>query len=120
MAMDHGMIGLTCTNTSPLLVPTGSSVPALGTNPLCVGMSAGPDQFLLDMSSAAISYGNVELARSEGRKIPNNCALDKSGNTTTDPDKVAYLQPMGTQDSTGHKGYGLSLMVSTVPIIYFE
>ena len=45
----------------------------------------------------------------EGKELPPNAAVDKDGNPTTDPHKVAALTPFGT-----HKGYGIALVIDVL------
>lgn len=116
MAMECGLIGFTCSNTSPLMVPTRSKESALGTNPFAFGMSAaGGDQFVLDMATTAVSLGKIELANRKNTDIPNGWAMDCNGASTTDP-KVALehykLYPLGGEEkNSGYKGTGLAMMV---------
>lgn len=116
MAMEQGMIGFNCTNTSPLMVPTRSKKSALGTNPLSFGMSAScDDEFVLDMANTTVALGKIELAKRKDEKIPKGWAIDKAGKVTTDPDEaleVSGLMPLGGEEKTsGYKGYGLATMV---------
>lgn len=116
MAMERDMIGLTCTNASPLMVPTRSSTRALGTNPISVGMSAGVgDELLIDMATSAVSFGKIDLARHKNESIPKYWARDKQGNDTTDPFKASSLYPLGGPESSGgYKGYGLAIMIEVL------
>ncbi|KJH50412.1 malate/L-lactate dehydrogenase [Dictyocaulus viviparus] len=63
-AMKQGVMALSLTNTSPVMYPTRSSKPALGTNPLSLGASGtGGDSFLLDMATTTVAIGKVLLHR---------------------------------------------------------
>lgn len=119
MAMERGLIGFSCTNTSPLMVPTRSKKSALGTNPLSLGMSAsGGDQFVLDMATTAVALGKIELAKRKEEKIPEGWALDENGKVTTNPgvgvDAAALLPLGGEEKNSGYKGYGLGTMVEVL------
>ncbi|XP_076241559.1 putative oxidoreductase YjmC [Calliopsis andreniformis] len=119
MAMDQGLIGFSCTNTSPMMVPTRSKAPALGTNPLSLGMSAcDGDHFLLDMATTAVAVGKIELAIRKNEPIPAGWALGSDGKVTTDAEdayKDSLLMPLGGEEHTsGYKGYGLGLMVEVL------
>ncbi|XP_076293076.1 putative oxidoreductase YjmC [Lasioglossum baleicum] len=116
MAMDQGLIGFSCTNTSPLMAPTRSVGKGLGTNPLSMGMSASNgDDFNLDMATTAVALGKVELAVTKKEPIPLGWALGSDGKVTTDAEdasKTGILMPLGGEEKTsGYKGYGLGLMV---------
>lgn len=54
-AMNQGLIGLSGTNTSPLMTPTRSMEAGLGTNPLSFAAPAeNGDSFVLDMATTAV------------------------------------------------------------------
>ncbi|XP_029175934.1 uncharacterized protein LOC114944266 [Nylanderia fulva] len=116
MAMEQGLIGFNCTNTSPIMAPTRGMKAGLGTNPLSLGMSTGDgDEFLLDMATTAVALGKIELAIRKGDDIPEGWALGSDGKVTRDAEeayKASMLMPLGGAEcSSGYKGYGLSLMV---------
>lgn len=116
MAMERGLIGFTCTNTSPLMVPTRSTKAGLGTNPLSMGMAASDgDEFVLDMATTAVALGKIELAIRKGVDIPEGWALGSDGEVTRDAEKAfeaSLLMPLGgAEHNSGYKGYGLGLMV---------
>nr|XP_031832816.1 uncharacterized protein LOC116427058 isoform X1 [Nomia melanderi] len=116
MAMDQGLIGFSCTNTSPLMAPTRSKGKGLGTNPLSLGMTAAnDDRFLLDMATTTVALGKLELAVTKKEPIPVGWALGSDGKVTTDSEdacKTGILMPLGGEENTsGYKGYGLGLMV---------
>ncbi|XP_011701863.1 PREDICTED: uncharacterized protein LOC105458336 [Wasmannia auropunctata] len=116
MAMEQGLIGFTCTNTSPLMAPTRSMKAALGTNPLSMGMAAcDGDEFVLDMATTTVALGKIELAIRKGEDIPEGWALGPDGKVTRDAEKAyeaSLLMPLGgTEHNSGYKGYGLALMV---------
>lgn len=115
MAMDKGLIGFSCTNTSPLMAPTNSSKAALGTNPFSFGMATCDDEFLLDMATTAVALGKIELAIRKNEEIPKNWALGTDGKMTRDPNeayKANMLMPLGATEN--YKGYGLALMVEVL------
>ncbi|XP_076680077.1 putative oxidoreductase YjmC [Andrena cerasifolii] len=119
MAIEQGLIGFSCTNTSPLMVPTRSNDVGLGTNPLSLGMGASDgDQFLLDMATTAVALGKIELALRKNEPIPPGWALGSDGQVTTDAEgayAASLLMPLGGEErNSGYKGYGLALMVEVL------
>uniref|UniRef100_A0A1I7Z406 Malate dehydrogenase n=1 Tax=Steinernema glaseri TaxID=37863 RepID=A0A1I7Z406_9BILA len=59
-AIEQGMIGMSFTNTSPIMYPTRSSKAALGTNPLSLGAAGvNGDSFVLDMATTTVAIGKV-------------------------------------------------------------
>ncbi|KAG5677242.1 hypothetical protein PVAND_007016 [Polypedilum vanderplanki] len=115
-AMKEGLIGLSGTNTSPLMTPSRSLEPALGTNPISFAAPANNgDSFVLDMATTAVAVGKIEIQRRKGEKIPLGWAYDEQGNMTTDANLAftsGCLAPLGGNELTsGYKGYGLGAMV---------
>ncbi|XP_077567271.1 putative oxidoreductase YjmC [Stigmatopora nigra] len=115
-AMKENMIGMSFTNTSPLVVPTRGRACTLGTNPISVAApSKDGDGFVLDMATSAVALGKVELHDRRGDTIPVGWGCDAQGQMTPDPKKVldgGGLVPIGGSEATGgYKGYGLGMMV---------
>ncbi|XP_067358244.1 uncharacterized oxidoreductase YjmC-like isoform X1 [Channa argus] len=118
-ALKENMIGMTFTNTSPLVVPTRGKECTLGTNPLSVAAPAmNGDSFVLDMATSAVAIGKVELYDRRGDPIPEGWGCDAKGQLTTDPSRVLNgggLVPVGGSEATGgYKGYGLGMMVEVL------
>lgn len=115
MASNENLIGFSCTNTSPLQVPTRSKKSALGTNPLSLAMKSKNDEFVLDMATTAVALGKIEIAARKGEDLPDGWALGHDGKITNDPieaQKSHRLLPLGgVEKNSGYKGYGLAVMV---------
>lgn len=115
-AMREGCIGISTTNTSPIMVPTRAKQAALGSNPISIGASGQDgDGLLLDMATTTVALGKLEVSRRKGQPIPNGWALNENGEMETDP-KTAIdaerLVPLGGDELTGgYKGYGLAAIV---------
>jgi L-2-hydroxycarboxylate dehydrogenase (NAD+) len=120
MALDHGMIGISCTDAGPLAVPTGGRAAMLGSNPIAFAAPAGRNRpFVLDMATSVVPVGKVEVKARRGVPLPVGWAVDEAGLPTTDADLVldrlgrrlpGGLMPLGGLEA-GHKGFGLSAMV---------
>lgn len=115
-ALKHNMMGMSFTNTSPLMCPTRSKQAALGTNPLSLAAPGKDgDSFILDMATTAVAVGKIEVQRRKGEPIPEGWAQDPEGHITTDADlafKTSALMPLGGAEHTsGYKGYGLGALV---------
>ena len=108
MIADAGMVGLAMCDTSPRTAPWGGTEPVLGTNPISAGFPARRGQVVVDLSTAAITNGQILMAMKDGKPIPQGCALDPDGRLTTDPEAArrGAALPFG-----GHKGYALAVMV---------
>jgi L-2-hydroxycarboxylate dehydrogenase (NAD+) len=112
MAAERGLCGMAMTNTSPLVVPTFARDKALGTNPIAFAAPTSRTPFCLDMSTATVAVGKIEVAKRLGIPIPEGWAMDADGELTTDPFQASGLTPLGgSRMTSGHKGYGLGLMV---------
>ncbi|XP_069165329.1 uncharacterized oxidoreductase YjmC isoform X1 [Procambarus clarkii] len=115
-AAERGLVGMSFTNTSPIVVPSRSKKPCLGTNPLSVAAPArGDDSFVLDMATSVVALGKVEVAQLYNKAMPEGWGLDKQGRTTTDPAACldhGFLLPLGaTELHSSYKGFGLGMMV---------
>ena len=116
MALPHGMIGVSLTNSQPFVAPTYSRVGILGTNPIAVAVPAGKERpFVLDMATSIVSLGKIQVHSKAGLPIPLGWGITKEGDETENPNAVldhGALQPLGGPDVLrGYKGYGLALLV---------
>ncbi|CAG9864223.1 unnamed protein product [Phyllotreta striolata] len=115
-AIKKDLIGFSCTNTSPLMVPTRAKQSALGTNPISLGVAGiDDDSFMLDYATTAVAIGKLEIQRRKGLPLPKGWALNEEGKTETDPVKAikaVRLLPLGGEERTGGpKGFGLGMLV---------
>ncbi len=110
-----GLIGISMTNTGPLVAPTRARVPMLGSNPIAVAAPAGRfGMVVLDMATSTVPRGRIEVAERRGDAIPPGWAITADGTDAVTPESAlaGALQPLGGAEETGgYKGYGLSLVV---------
>jgi L-2-hydroxycarboxylate dehydrogenase (NAD+) len=110
-----GMIGISLTNSSPLVAPTRARAPLLGTNPIAVAAPAGRHgTFCLDMATSTVPRGRIEVAARRGEALQAGWAIDRDGRPAVTPEAAldGALQPLGGAEETGgYKGYGLGLVV---------
>jgi LDH2 family malate/lactate/ureidoglycolate dehydrogenase len=109
MALEHDMIGLTFSNASPRLAPTGGVDRLFGNNPWSIAVPAGQRlPVVLDMANSVVAAGKIRILQKEGKPIPEGWALNRYGEPTTDPDEAlkGILLAIG-----GYKGYGITLMM---------
>eukprot|EP01087_Luapelamoeba_hula_P005146 TRINITY_DN1522_c0_g1_i1.p1 TRINITY_DN1522_c0_g1~~TRINITY_DN1522_c0_g1_i1.p1 ORF type:complete len:401 (+),score=82.33 TRINITY_DN1522_c0_g1_i1:36-1205(+) len=117
MASKQGMMGMSFTNTSPVVFPSRSAKPALGTNPISLAApSTDPsDPFVLDMATSAVAIGKVEYKHRQGVQVPDGWGVDKTGTVTQEPEQILNgggLLPLGgIEETSGYKGFGLAMMV---------
>lgn len=101
------LIGIAMTHTDSSVIPFGGKGPYFGTNPIAFGFPMSKDDnVILDFSTSTVALGKILNSQNNNKTIPDGWGVDSEGNTTNDPDKVAYLTPFG-----GPKGYGLAMVV---------
>jgi len=114
-AADAGLIGISMTNTSPLVAATRGIDGLVGTNPIALAAPAGKrEHFCLDMATSTITRGRIEVAARRGEALQPGWAIDADGRPTTEPQAAlggALLPLGGIEETGGHKGYGLTLLV---------
>ncbi|NTV84384.1 MAG: Ldh family oxidoreductase [Bacteroidales bacterium] len=123
MALKHDMIGLCMTNANPLVAPTFSISPMLGTNPIAVAIPAGREfPFVADFSTTPIARGKLAVAEKKGEKVPFGFVQDKNGQPADDP---AILKSGGSMLTLGgdyehgsHKGYCMSAIVDIFSAVF--
>ena len=111
----RGYIGIMLCNTFPKVALAGGRKPAYGTNPLAVAIPAEPENFVLDMSTASMTIGDLFVALREGKELPPGFVYDEDDNPVTNPAealKNGVLQPFG-----GYKGAGLGVMIQLLSAI---
>lgn len=121
MACDEGLLGIACTNSEAIMVPTFSSMAMLGSNPIAIAMPAKPYPFWFDASTTVVTRGKLEIYNKNGEPLPQGWALDAQGKPSTDaPDVLSNIvnkngggiNPLGgSQEKLGsHKGYGWGMV----------
>ncbi len=101
------IVGLLFADCLPRITPEGGTEALLGTNPIAVGIPSNTVPLLFDMSTAAITNGDLLVAIRDGTAIPEGFAFDPEGGPTTDAGTAlkGSVRPFG-----GHKGFGLALV----------
>lgn len=104
---EANLIGISMTQSDPMVVPFGGAETYYGTNPIAFSAPSKDEHPLVfDMATTVQAWGKILDARSKGREIPDTWAVDENGAPTTDPNAVRGLLPIA-----GPKGYGLMMMV---------
>ena len=101
------MIGMTGSNTEPLICITGGKSKGIGNNPFSCAFPTGSYGHICYDVACSVMAGGKMLAEYKlpGKNLPLGCFLDIEGNPTTDPNQAALMMPFG-----GHKGYGLAVV----------
>ena len=121
MACKEGFLGISCTNTNPIVVPTHGRKAMLGTNPIAVAMPADPVDFYFDAGTSVVTRGKLEVYNKAGKPMPLMWAIDAAGHPTSDASDVLHniathagggIMPVGGSDEStgGHKGYGYAML----------
>jgi len=111
LAADAGQVSLHFVNVPGGLrvAPYGAREPRFGTNPLAAGVPVpGAEPIILDLSTAAVPVGRVQVAKNRGEKLAPGLLLDRDGRPTQDP--AAVFEGGSILPIAGHRGSGLSLV----------
>jgi L-2-hydroxycarboxylate dehydrogenase (NAD+) len=83
--------------------------PMFGTNPIGFSFPTNDEPLVFDMATSAMTWYGLVLAKARGEKIPENMAIDKNGDPTTDPGEAmgGALLPF----DRSYKGAGLGMVV---------
>lgn len=111
LASSRGVIALLFADCAPLMAPWGGTRAVLGTNPVAAAFPAEPQPILVDMSTAAVTFGALDRLRAAGKPAPEGTVLDAAGRPTTDPAAAKTILPFG-----GPKGYALGLLVQLLAV----
>lgn len=110
MAARENLIGIAMCQSDPMSAPYGGVEPYYGTNPIAMATRGADGRIIMmDLATTVQAWGKILDARSRHAEIPADWALDKDGNPTTDPNKVASLVPIA-----GPKGYALQMAVDVL------
>jgi L-lactate dehydrogenase len=119
-ATDEGFVMLlTCSDPNTASVAPFGGLDAVFTpNPVGAGFPTGGDPVLIDISTSATTNGLTARVHREGGRLPAPWVIDGEGMPTDDPG-VLFKEPKGTilplgGIDSGHKGYGLSLLVEAL------
>mgnify|MGYP002569465952 CR=1 FL=1 len=129
MASKQGLLGMACTNSEAIMVPTFGRKAMLGSNPIAVAMPAEPYPFLFDCSTTVVTRGKLEMYNKMGKPLPQGWALGANGQESTDaPDVLANIvakkgggiMPLGGNKEVNgsHKGYGYGMLCEIFSSIF--
>lgn len=119
-ATDQGLLMLLiCSDPNTASVAPYGGLDAVFTpNPLSAGIPAPGLPVVIDISSSATTNGLTNRLHQEGGRLPAAWLIDGHGQPSDDPavlfgEPKGTILPLGGIDS-GHKGYGLSLLVEAL------
>ncbi|MBD3160472.1 MAG: malate dehydrogenase [Candidatus Lokiarchaeota archaeon] len=124
MALEEDLIGISMTNSEPLVVPTFGRNAKLGTNPIAMAVPTADNRpWVMDQATSVVPSGKLQVYDRAGNKIPHGWATDETGKSTNDASEVLKnmyggsgeggILPLGGEGELhgGHKGYGFATMV---------
>jgi len=119
-ATDQGFVMLLhCSDAnSASVAPFGGLEAVFTPNPVSVGFPTSGLPVMVDVSTSATTNGLTHRLHNEGGQLPAAWVMDGYGQPSQNPsvlfaDPKGTILPLGGMDS-GHKGYGLSLMVEAL------
>lgn len=106
----HQLIGLTVSNTTPVMAAWGGAGKIIGNNPLSIALPyKGNNPIVLDIAMSRVAGGKVRYYAKNKQSIPKGWIVDYQGKDTTNPDDLprgGALIPFGE-----HKGFALAIIL---------
>jgi LDH2 family malate/lactate/ureidoglycolate dehydrogenase len=98
--MRDGLLsGNVCQGAIPIVTPIGGNQARMGCNAVSIAMETYSEEcpmLLWDAGIGAVSWGEVQRRRLDGTLLPNNCAVDARGDSTTDASRAVSILPAGS------------------------
>ena len=110
---------LACSDAnSASVAPFGGLDPVFTPNPISAGIPTGGLPVSVDISTSTTTNGLTNRLHQQGGKLPAPWLIDGHGQPSNDPavlfdEPKGTILPLGGLDS-GHKGFGLSLLVEAL------
>jgi len=105
----NNLIGIVAASSPKAVLHFGGIDPAYGTNPIAFAFPTETNPIVFDMAASAITWYGLIRAKALGEKLPDNVAIDKDGNITTDPE--AAMKGAILPFDRSYKGSGLAMVV---------
>ena len=109
---EHDLIGIVVSRSPAAVCGFGSVEAIFGTNPIGFGFPADTSPLVFDTATSAMTFYGLVLAKTQGRDIPDNMAIDHDGNLTTDPE--AAIDGAILPFDRSHRGSGFGMVVETL------
>lgn len=84
----QGLLALVFAQSPEFVAPHGSKQALFGTNPIAIAVPAEEGPVVMDMATAAYAWFGLLEAKTAGRPIPGDVALNAQGLPTTNPTEV--------------------------------
>src|SRR5699024_763604 len=112
LAAKENMIGITISNSEPLMPAIGGAEKIIGNNPIAIAAPTKNRTGSLDMAVTTVPIGKSLVGKSNGIRSRKGWCVDKYGEATTNPGKIiddGFLSPIA-----GPKGFGLALLTEII------
>ncbi|MBU1341510.1 MAG: Ldh family oxidoreductase [Proteobacteria bacterium] len=104
---ENNCIGISMTNSDPLVAVSGSIEPTIGTNPISIAVKYGRERyFCLDMTTSQTSFSKIKLFGEKNMKLDRGWAQNRTGKHAMFAEDVYAMLPLG-----GYKGSGLGMAI---------
>ena len=103
------LIGIVLCSQPASVAPFNTVDPLFGTNPIGFSFPTQNEPLVFDMATSIMTWYGLVLAKARGEQIPDNMAIDKDGNITTDP--VAAMGGALLPFDRGYKGSGIGMVI---------
>lgn len=114
---EKGMVGFAFCNSDSFVLPFNGVVPFHGTNPLAFAAPvSGERPYLVDMATSIVPWNRIQDYRSKGLTLPEDVAVDGTGEATVSPAAVEALLPVGGS-RFGYKGAALASMMEVLSAV---
>lgn len=127
-ATKNGLIGISMTNTRPLVVPINAFDAFLGSNAFSFTFPAKPHPFVFDGATSVVAGGKIQVHDKENKQLPGEWVVDKNRNIVKNPkeaeeslynaaltekQKGGGLLTLGgvSENNSNYKGFGNSIIV---------
>jgi 3-dehydro-L-gulonate 2-dehydrogenase len=114
-AARNGFVFIGWTNTEANMPAWGAKDRRLGNNPIVFAVPYGKEAIVLDFAMTQFSYGKMEAAQLEGKKLPFPGGFNREGELTDDPADI--LESWRALPIGYWKGAGLSLLLDILATI---
>ena len=114
-AAKAGYVFIGWTNTIANMPAWGATDARLGNNPLVIAIPWKDEAIVLDMAMSQFSFGAMELAIIENKKLSQPGGYDKDGNLTDDPSLI--MDSRRSLPAGYWKGAGLALLLDILAAI---
>ena len=114
-AAKAGFVFIGWTNTIANMPAWGATDARLGNNPLVIAIPYNDEAIVLDMAMSQFSFGAMEMAMLNDKKLSQPGGYDKEGNLTNDPALIINTKrslPVGYW-----KGAGLALLLDILAAV---